>query len=522
MVTVGRRRTPEQAADLLRTKAARLGDRLPVVNTWDELWTHTRTLAHRLQEGQPNKHPTVYDRDARLRRELIADGQQLANIIGLQPQIIVTGKIEDKWEIGTHGADDYKSLQVYTPRYTNKRQFAVLRFFDRQYTSGTYDSPELAERALRALTRDEFTAIPASLRNRAVVDDDTVASVTGDAVKDFGTAMRQAGLEMDGLDPRQWSVDLGSGHEVHARLNEDSVVDVTRFEAGEPAEEWSGPLGAEVTRQVREYVRMAINQPVALEPDADENADGEEAAVQHSEEDDRAHAIAYVRWLRQEHGIQSIDQIMPGIRGGRAFQTGRPLVQPGHMQVDGRASFRLKDLWAASEFADEAKQRSAPAESADAARGEPHAPPATAGGEVNTITTAEPSDGASPATQPAATVDASANPAGEPQASAEPDEAVINDYQAPYLPSSRLNEPTAMIPRNLEGPVRRALARLTEEIGMDVDTYVASKLQMSPEEMELAFSAEQVDAIALAIKRTEEGRGFINGDQTGQDRKSVV
>lgn len=522
MVTVGRRRTPEQAADLLRTKAARLGDRLPVVNTWDELWTHTRTLAHRLQEGQPNKHPTVYDRDARLRRELIADGQQLANIIGLQPQIIVTGKIEDKWEIGTHGADDYKSLQVYTPRYTNKRQFAVLRFFDRQYTSGTYDSPELAERALRALTRDEFTAIPASLRNRAVVDDDTVASVTGDAVKDFGTAMRQAGLEMDGLDPRQWSVDLGSGHEVHARLNEDSVVDVTRFEAGEPAEEWSGPLGAEVTRQVREYVRMAINQPVALEPDADENADGEEAAVQHSEEDDRAHAIAYVRWLRQEHGIQSIDQIMPGIRGGRAFQTGRPLVQPGHMQVDGRASFRLKDLWAASEFADEAKQRSAPAESADAARGEPHAPPATAGGEVNTITTAEPSDGASPATQPAATVDASANPAGEPQASAEPDEAVINDYQAPYLPSSRLNEPTAMIPRNLEGPVRRALARLTEEIGMDVDTYVASKLQMSPEEMELAFSAEQVDAIALAIKRTEEGRGFINGDQTGQGKGRVL
>lgn len=267
---------------------------------------------------------------------------------------------------------------------------------------------------------------------------------------------------------------------------------------------------------------MAINQPVALEPDADENADGEEAAVQHSEEDDRAHAIAYVRWLRQEHGIQSIDQIMPGIRGGRAFKTGRPLVQPGHMQVDGLASFRLKDLWAASEFADEAKQRSAPAESADAARGEPHAPPATAGGEVNTITTAEPSDGASPATQPAATVDASANPAGEPQASAEPDEAVINDYQAPYLPSSRLNEPTAMIPRNLEGPVRRALARLTEEIGMDVDTYVASKLQMSPEEMELAFSAEQVDAIALAIKRTEEGRGFINGDQTGQGKGRVL
>lgn len=437
MVTVGRRRTPEQAADLLRTKAARLGDRLPVVNTWDELWAHTRTLAHRLQEGKPNKHPTVYDRSARLRRELIADGQQLAESVGLQPQNLVIGKSEDKWELGMHGADDYKSLHVFTPLYTEKRRFSVVRFFDRQYTSGTYDSPELAERALRALTRDELTAIPASLRVRAKAE------------------------------------------EVEGRDADDEAREI-------------------------------------VESDADDTDSVP------TEQEDRDHAIAYVRWLRQERGIQSIDQIMPGIRGGRAFQTGRPLVQPGHMQVDGRASFRLKDLWAASEHIDEAQQQSAPADSTSAARGEPHAPPATAGGEVSTITTAEPSDGASPATQPVAAEDTTTDPASGPQASAEPDEAVINDYQAPYMPSSRLNEPTAMIPRNLEGPVRRALARLTEEIGMDVDTYVASKLQMSPEEMELAFSAEQVDAIALAIKRTEEGRGFINGDQTGQGKGRVL
>ncbi|SEI14541.1 strawberry notch C-terminal domain-containing protein [Paraburkholderia hospita] len=101
-------------------------------------------------------------------------------------------------------------------------------------------------------------------------------------------------------------------------------------------------------------------------------------------------------------------------------------------------------------------------------------------------------------------------------------EAVINDYQAPYIPASKLNEPSAMIPRNLEEPVRRALAKLVEEIGMDVDSYVAAKLQLTVEEMELAFSAEQVDAIALAIKRAEEGRGFINGDQTGQGKGRVL
>lgn len=104
----------------------------------------------------------------------------------------------------------------------------------------------------------------------------------------------------------------------------------------------------------------------------------------------------------------------------------------------------------------------------------------------------------------------------------QPISAAVNDYQTLYLPASTLNEPTAMIPRNLDAPVRCALARLVEEIGTDVDSYVAEKLQLSVEEMELAFSAEQVDAIALAIKRMEEGRGFINGDQTGQGKGRVL
>lgn len=97
-----------------------------------------------------------------------------------------------------------------------------------------------------------------------------------------------------------------------------------------------------------------------------------------------------------------------------------------------------------------------------------------------------------------------------------------NEYQAPYIPASHINEPTAMIPRNLEGPVRKALARLTEEIGEGVDSYVAHKLDFTYEDLEVAFSAEQVDAIALAIKRIEEGRGFIVGDQTGQGKGRIL
>ena len=105
---------------------------------------------------------------------------------------------------------------------------------------------------------------------------------------------------------------------------------------------------------------------------------------------------------------------------------------------------------------------------------------------------------------------------------AEPEQHVENEYQAPYIPASRINEPTAMIPRNLLGPVRKALARLTDELGEDVDSYVARKLEFTIEDLEVAFSAEQVDAIALAIKRIEEGRGFIVGDQTGQGKGRVL
>lgn len=97
-----------------------------------------------------------------------------------------------------------------------------------------------------------------------------------------------------------------------------------------------------------------------------------------------------------------------------------------------------------------------------------------------------------------------------------------NDYQAQYIPASRINEPSAMIPMNLLEPVRKALAALETKTGKEVDAYVAEHLQMDPADMALAFSAEQVDAIALAIARIEEGRGFIEGDQTGQGKGRVL
>jgi hypothetical protein len=76
---------------------------------------------------------------------------------------------------------------------------------------------------------------------------------------------------------------------------------------------------------------------------------------------------------------------------------------------------------------------------------------------------------------------------------------------------------SVMIPINMAEPLKTALTKLVDTVGMSVDAYVADRLQYSPDEIDSAayFSAEQVDAIALGIHAVEEGRAIVNADQTG-------
>ena len=84
-------------------------------------------------------------------------------------------------------------------------------------------------------------------------------------VVQFGRAMRSAGLELDGLDPRKWSIDLGSGHEVQARLSLDNgTVFVTRFAGGTVAQSADVPYGAEASRMVRDFVAVAMRARRAM------------------------------------------------------------------------------------------------------------------------------------------------------------------------------------------------------------------------------------------------------------------
>lgn len=94
-------------------------------------------------------------------------------------------------------------------------------------------------------------------------------------------------------------------------------------------------------------------------------------------------------------------------------------------------------------------------------------------------------------------------------------------FQVQYEPRSAAQFAVGtLVPRNMQEAASRALDDLERRVG-NIDAYVADKIGMSVDEMlgtetsRGAFSAEQVDALALAISNIEDGKGFIIGDQTG-------
>ncbi len=99
-----------------------------------------------------------------------------------------------------------------------------------------------------------------------------------------------------------------------------------------------------------------------------------------------------------------------------------------------------------------------------------------------------------------------------------------NRWQAPYIPTSQMTEPKAMAPRNLLGPVRKALSRIVETEGVGIDEYVATKLGWTVEEMEDKeyLDSEQIDAMALMIYAAEKGVGFVEADAAGMGKGRTI
>jgi hypothetical protein len=93
--------------------------------------------------------------------------------------------------------------------------------------------------------------------------------------------------------------------------------------------------------------------------------------------------------------------------------------------------------------------------------------------------------------------------------------------QVTYIPRSQANSVGTLVPRAMADSIEQSLARVEAAEG-NLDDYVATSLEMDPETVRELFSAEQVDALALAIRNAEEGKGFIIGDQTGVGKGRVV
>ncbi len=94
--------------------------------------------------------------------------------------------------------------------------------------------------------------------------------------------------------------------------------------------------------------------------------------------------------------------------------------------------------------------------------------------------------------------------------------AVEQTALVPYIPKSNATfKMNTLIPRNMAFEVQKALNTIVKEKG-NIDNYVRNELKyISTAILWKAFSAEQVDAVALYLKQLERQQGIIIADQTG-------
>lgn len=93
--------------------------------------------------------------------------------------------------------------------------------------------------------------------------------------------------------------------------------------------------------------------------------------------------------------------------------------------------------------------------------------------------------------------------------------------QVAYAPHSGASSVGTLVPKAMRDAIDASLSKIEDQVG-SIDQYVADNLDLDTQELAKFFSAEQVDALALAIRNAEAGRGFIIGDQTGIGKGRVV
>lgn len=131
-------------------------------------------------------------------------------------------------------------------------------------------------------------------------------------------------------------------------------------------------------------------------------------------------------------------------------------------------------------------------------------------------------------TAPAPETADQAPPTSEPAPKKKQD--IPTSSQVAYRPKSKAPPVGTLNPVNIDTATQAALDRLVADFEPGhngappptVDEWVADKLDYTKAEILKRFSAEQVDALGLAIKQVDAGLGFIIGDMTGVGKGRVV
>jgi GGDEF domain-containing protein len=93
--------------------------------------------------------------------------------------------------------------------------------------------------------------------------------------------------------------------------------------------------------------------------------------------------------------------------------------------------------------------------------------------------------------------------------------------QRAYKPRSTAKAIGTLAPGNMGHSIDAALKALESRVG-PVDKFVAKELGYDIKDIPKHFSAEQVDALGMAIEQLKKGAGFIIGDQTGVGKGRTV
>lgn len=88
----------------------------------------------------------------------------------------------------------------------------------------------------------------------------------------------------------------------------------------------------------------------------------------------------------------------------------------------------------------------------------------------------------------------------------------------PYLPRSQGRSPKTLIPTNMAAAAQSALTQLERQRG-NIDEFVGQRLGFDTKaQLWEVLYAEQIDALALAFYQCDQGKIFLNGDQTGNGK----